>query len=561
MLYSTYFGGNAQDYANSMALDDAGHIFFTGTTRSANFPVTPGSFDTSIDNPPTAFVVRLDPAGGGLSDRVWATYLGGTSDDYGTGIELDESGNLVLTGYTASTDFPQYPLGSPGSNYDIYITSMLPDGANLSSSQLVGGGVVDNSWAMTLGPGGDIHVAGQTSSSDYPTTPGAYLSARNGMTDAFVTRLSPLGGIEVNSSRMMGNGTVTDVAYARYREYTFRVRVYDSESIDDIDRVVLRLDPGRSDIALKYTPSTGAFIEASDALDAVEIHNTSKVLHSGYATLTLLFNVTFNWLYPHEEMNNVSVRAVGKALPDAWHNLTDVFRVENDLTLKGSLQVQAEDDRFIYNKRAVRGGEPLRWSGLTPIYQDTTVYYPHEEEFNITLSNSLGESWTCSPEPGEEMYIGMNVTNITHTGTSGGVNYTINITVIPPECDGSDHHMTLYVDGDNVTFSSPGIGPDEWQRKRSLGVSVAIHDIGDAGVDGDSVRCSWSTDGGTNWRAWEPVYGTPPGTTVQAEHEVDLWDGDDNLVRWRASDTLGNGPTESPAYPVLVARRCRPPGR
>ncbi len=69
--YGTFLGGYAPDTGQGIAVDRAGNAYVTGNTQSANFPTTPGAFDTSFnvgdDDLPDAFVVKLDPAGENLA--------------------------------------------------------------------------------------------------------------------------------------------------------------------------------------------------------------------------------------------------------------------------------------------------------------------------------------------------------------------------------------------------------------------------------------------------------------------------------------------------------------
>ena len=105
LLYATFLGGSDSDGGDSIAVDGAGQAYVTGITYSADFPATlnPGS-DTSFNGGKyDAFVVRLDVTGTGLR---YATFLGGSSGDSGSGIAVDGAGQAYVTGTTSSADFP-----------------------------------------------------------------------------------------------------------------------------------------------------------------------------------------------------------------------------------------------------------------------------------------------------------------------------------------------------------------------------------------------------------------------------------------------------------------------
>jgi hypothetical protein len=102
--YSTFLGGGGDDEATALALDHAGILHVTGTTRSANFPTTPEAFNTSYSGGNTdAFVVRLVPAGARL---LYGTFLGGPGGEGASSVALDTSGNGWITGWTDSYGFP-----------------------------------------------------------------------------------------------------------------------------------------------------------------------------------------------------------------------------------------------------------------------------------------------------------------------------------------------------------------------------------------------------------------------------------------------------------------------
>ncbi len=123
LLYSTFLGGNSSEThalqgekALAVAVGPSGNIYVAGDTCSKDFPVTSDAFQRSFAGPAFAsgnlcdgFVVKLNPAGGGQSDLVYASYLGGSDEDGALAIALDGVGNAHLSGVTFSTDFPHTP--------------------------------------------------------------------------------------------------------------------------------------------------------------------------------------------------------------------------------------------------------------------------------------------------------------------------------------------------------------------------------------------------------------------------------------------------------------------
>jgi hypothetical protein len=107
LVYSTYLGGNNSDYGRAIALDSSGNAYLTGYVSSRNFPTTSGAYRTSKPNTDgwaTVFVTKLAANG---QVPVYSTYLGGSNnEDYGQAIAVDSSGNAYITGYATSSDFP-----------------------------------------------------------------------------------------------------------------------------------------------------------------------------------------------------------------------------------------------------------------------------------------------------------------------------------------------------------------------------------------------------------------------------------------------------------------------
>jgi hypothetical protein len=114
LLYSTLVGGSGHDLGRGIVIDGSGNVYATGETDSLDFPVTPQGFQTTSNASQfnqTAFVFELNPAAGGTASLIYSSYLGGQGPDSGSGIAVDKSGRVFVTGYTGSPDFPvQNPI-------------------------------------------------------------------------------------------------------------------------------------------------------------------------------------------------------------------------------------------------------------------------------------------------------------------------------------------------------------------------------------------------------------------------------------------------------------------
>jgi hypothetical protein len=217
IAYSTLLGGTNDDRGHGIAVDGMGNAYVTGGTGSLEFPTTTGAFDATHNAGVEAFVTKLNASGSAL---IFSTYLGGTEFDQGMGIAVRE-GRAYVTGETASfdsssSDFPTTPgafdtsfNGGDINGGDVFVTKLNAAGSALAYSTFLGGTKVDQGWGIAVDGEGRAHVTGQTasfdsSSSDFPTTPGAFDTSFNGVRDAFVTKLNSSGSALIFSTFLGG---------------------------------------------------------------------------------------------------------------------------------------------------------------------------------------------------------------------------------------------------------------------------------------------------------------------------------------------------------------------
>lgn len=182
LLYATFLGGSEADGASDVAVS-GGDAFLTGDSASPDFPAD--GYAGGDD----AFVVRLNPGGGGQADRVYGTFLGGTSTDRGHGIAVSGS-SAAATGETRSSDFPVTTGGYHGGFNDAFVATLDGEG-NVKYAAFLGGSDRDHGRAIALEGTGAMVVAGytQSPSDTFPVTAGAYDPIENGGRDAFVARV------------------------------------------------------------------------------------------------------------------------------------------------------------------------------------------------------------------------------------------------------------------------------------------------------------------------------------------------------------------------------------
>lgn len=257
--FSTYFGGQDDDIALGIAVDEFGSAYVAGETLSGNFHIlnpVQGDIGTFV---PDAFVSKLAPGGEELE---YSTFLGGDFVDRATAIAVDATGAAYVTGFTGSSDFPTVNAfqgtnagGFGNEPFDAFVTKLSPSGDALVYSTYFGG----SDWEFATGIGvdaaGNAAIGGETKSADMPTfvpfQPNIGSVDRG--SDGFVAKLSAAGNVLLFSTFLGGTsdetvtGVASDAAGAVYvTGWTVssnfpRVRAFDS-TLDNVDAFVAKLD-------------------------------------------------------------------------------------------------------------------------------------------------------------------------------------------------------------------------------------------------------------------------------------------------------------------------------
>jgi hypothetical protein len=199
LLYSTFIGGSGIEQSRALALDHDGSVVITGLTSSTDFPTTPGALRSTFAGgtgdfnflPIDAFATKLDRSGSRL---VYSTYIGGSGDDNGNVLALDDAGNAYFAGSTQSPDFPTTPGAlkrSFGGQINAYVTKLDHRG-RLAWSTYLGGPTRDSAWGIGVDRRQDVYISGSTIG-DFPVTAGAAQTTLGGDRDWFVAKLDRSG--------------------------------------------------------------------------------------------------------------------------------------------------------------------------------------------------------------------------------------------------------------------------------------------------------------------------------------------------------------------------------
>ena len=241
--FSTYLGGSNGELGGlGIAVDQAGAVYVTGDTASADFPTRneiqacPDSGNPFL-HPTDIFVTKIISVSG-VYTLAYSTCLGGSDNDTGAGIVVDQAGNAYLTGVTWSADLPvrnaiQETCSScdatPIGLRDAFVAQIIEASGVYTLSYLTYLGGNDTEWgySLALDKAGNAYITGFTYSTDFPTFKAiqdhANVLSETG-SDAFVTHIISANGVYTygfstylgGSSGDIGEGIVVDEAGAVY---------------------------------------------------------------------------------------------------------------------------------------------------------------------------------------------------------------------------------------------------------------------------------------------------------------------------------------------------------
>ncbi len=187
LLYSTYLGGSANDYAEGIALDGSGNAYLTGYTISSDLPTT-NAMQASNAGIWDAFVTKINATGSAL---VYSTYLGGSGVCFGHGIAVDSMGNAYVTGETNSADFPTAnPIQAASTNsFDVFVSKINANGLALDYSTYLGGINYDYAKGIAVDGNGNAYITGYAESTGFPIN-NPIQPSNAGYKDSFVAVIS-----------------------------------------------------------------------------------------------------------------------------------------------------------------------------------------------------------------------------------------------------------------------------------------------------------------------------------------------------------------------------------
>lgn len=208
ILYVVGLSGIGLMVSNKMEIDKQGNLYLTGTTDDPSFPLTSEAFQKSFSKTSEyqtmAFITKLNPTGTKL---LFSTFLGTPNQVGINDLKVDFDGNVYITGFSRSSDFPATPNAIQPkfkTNYSNeangFLMKLNNTGNKILYSTFIGG---SDSYcsSIAINERGNVYVAGMTNSDGFTATTGAYQTKFRGKDkNIFIAKFdSSLTGLEFST--------------------------------------------------------------------------------------------------------------------------------------------------------------------------------------------------------------------------------------------------------------------------------------------------------------------------------------------------------------------------
>ena len=307
LVYSTYLGGNSEDFPHSLIVNSNDELLIFGTTSSVNFPVTGGAYDNTHNGSYDIFVAKLSSNGMVLQA---STFIGGTAndglnlapqlkynyaDDYRGEVFVDANDNVYVASTTNSTDFPTTAgVFQPAlsASQDACIFKLTPNLGTLTWSTYMGGTNADAAYSLQLNTLGDILVTGGTASPNFPTTVGTVQSSfGSGIADGWVAKINAsgtsimastfLGTVDYDQSFFVQSDTANNIYVVGQTAGTYPITPAGVYSVPNSGQFLHKLTPDLSATVFSTTFGRGSG-EIDIALSAFLVNECNYIMVSGW---------------------------------------------------------------------------------------------------------------------------------------------------------------------------------------------------------------------------------------------------------------------------------------
>jgi hypothetical protein len=288
----------------------------------------------------------------------------------------------------------------------------------------------------------------------------------------------------------------------------------------------------------------------------VVYENTTDVYPDPAEYQVILSNLTKNWVAastPGSEINFTTQTGTSSLALDSYQlNITNIPETLDMSDISFNLRIDVDNIEF-----SDMAPSSNIWQTQSPVTCEVTAtdlggnqVDASSIEYRTSENNgTIWSDWMSAGLSSDSVSIDVDNQIPFSDGAFKLIQWRGNDTLGNGYTTSTEHRVK--VDTENITFSNPT--PDYDETMTSLNVTFGI-EISDntSGVNASTIEYSYSTDDGTIWSAWMDLGLSGIKNTIDANKTLEFKLGDDNLVKWRASDAAGNGPTESQVQRINV---------
>ena len=548
LLYSTYLGGQYDDYGCKIAADDTGKVIIAGMTQSDNFP-TLNQFQGYQSSERDCFVARLDTTQSGTDCLLYSTYLGGTGYDTLEDLAVDSSGYAYIVGTTQSTNFPtRNRFQDDLRTDDGYLAKIDPSQSgddSLLFSTYLGGYETDSCQALAVDNNGIATIGGTTYSSDFPLLNQYQNYNTNG--DAFIVKLDTLesgaacllystylggtGSETINALTLDGSGNIHAAGITTSTDFPTLHPYQTDQPLNDV--MVLELDPSQSGTdALLYSTYLGG--DSPDYSRAITLDSSEDVYVAGYTESTNFPTlnqyqgnspgsdafITRLYLQTLPTVTTPEISLITFTTASGGGDVTSDGKAE--VTTRGVCWSTSQDPTTDDNHTTDGSGTGSFTSSLTGLTPDTLYYV------RAYATNSVGTAY------GNEVSFETLEPYITVTSPNGGESWVV----------GTGHTITWTSDGveGNVKIEYSANNGDTWTEIIAAAENDGTHPwtVPDAVSDQCLIRVS-ETDGIPSDTSDNVFTILPPSIAVTSPNGGERWEvNSQQTITWTSTGTVGN---------------------
>jgi len=329
-----------------------------------------------------------------------------------------------------------------------------------------------------------------------------------------------------------------DRVYAGLRSYDFLAGV-NPATPSYYDKVRITLDPGGANVKFTFHPDllNGTYFDS--VVHEYARLNTKDAVIPGPSGgfMWINFSVLFDWDWPHEDPCDVVLEYLKDDEVEYSFTTEDLFSVENDLDLIGSLEVVGDIKGPLDPGDWVVGGEPLTVRGVMVVYEGSTDVYPPNGTCTVALLDDDGDKALAPIVRGGMIELTLSADTTTDTDET----LLLTLEDMPGTAElASTRSFALRVDADLPRWDRLIPDSDDWISTSEVTFHVVVNDTGSSGPDISSLEYSFKGPSTTTGWTSNGLDAIVMGHKAEGTITLDLADGSDYWVRWRVRDIAGN---------------------